>query len=1034
MANAEAIRRMVGEKLTHVVDLGDGILRGERRYRDKTFSTTYVDLSDEIIERSHDLDSFQERLLGAKFFEGDGDQRWNSYLYFWAGPNSREHKDFLRAKWRIEHDRHFARKFVLAEDDLLNRIDDLSAERPKANVSDDVSDQWAEQLMHASLGVVLEQKPRTQLIKLIESGNAFVADAKTISKAAIKSSDPLGTGLLRSLRVGQFRKPICDRSFTFGDVNLVIGQNGAGKTSILELIEALYCGRIRRDPDAVFTDIEAEVLTPSDTLVKVKGTTATATIKARNLAWYGRPDRHASLITQGFTRFNFLDTDAAFRLSSDTDPEDIKEDLSRLLVGPETSTLWAYLTRLSNEVSDKRRSFDGRIPSIVKQTELLGAEVKRLQETPSEATSLAKTYRSNLKSLKAKWDLGEAEAPINKSDRARLENLSRGFRQAATVSQSVPGTAKALSSRAASLNKALTNLRTVQQEHKALQDELVSIDSDVEMCQESIQALQQWGKYCDAGAPELASSMGRIGALVEALRVSLSGLAADSVPELPAEYASRTVHDAIGAAEANLSMAQHQERSGIESLHQREQIGQSLQALKGDLRAIATSIIEHTGDSTHCPVCGTSHSHEQLLQKIDALESPEDASLSDGLRQAVHASRQRAERERRVISSLKALAKYAVSSGASGSVSANDLRENMLAKHRELELLISELDQLELSTQSLGRLGIDWSEYEDARDAAAALFGAQEDITDKAALSHAAGTWNERLQTTLSSASSTRAVLAEKAASAASIVDAVGIAVGRSATPADLITAVGRTLGLVDTSSKFVQESTAQIDISENQSFEALQAALDEAISAFDRAQHAEVSESSARNDLQSKTQELQQTTHDLQTLSANRENLAKAEEVLTRITRDHSLENATRDALGSIRELVSYVFARIHSPTEYRLGDFESGSLLVACDGNVARNANQVSTGQRAALALSIFLALNRSAERAPPIMLIDDPVAHVDDLNALSFLDYLRDLAVSERKQIFFATADARLAALFQKKFEFLGGDRYKEIVLSR
>jgi chromosome segregation protein len=76
----------------------------------------------------------------------------------------------------------------------------------------------------------------------------------------------------------------------------------------------------------------------------------------------------------------------------------------------------------------------------------------------------------------------------------------------------------------------------------------------------------------------------------------------------------------------------------------------------------------------------------------------------------------------------------------------------------------------------------------------------------------------------------------------------------------------------------------------------------------------------------------------------------------------------------------------------------------------------------------------LNRSAETAPPVLLIDDPIAHIDDLNALSFLDYLRDLAVSMRKQVFFATADARLAALFQRKFEFLGNERFKKIVLSR
>lgn len=34
---------------------------------------------------------------------------------------------------------------------------------------------------------------------------------------------------------------------------------------------------------------------------------------------------------------------------------------------------------------------------------------------------------------------------------------------------------------------------------------------------------------------------------------------------------------------------------------------------------------------------------------------------------------------------------------------------------------------------------------------------------------------------------------------------------------------------------------------------------------------------------------------------------------------------------------------------------------------------------------------------------MLIDEPVAHIDDLNALSFLDHLRDAVVAGSKQVF-------------------------------
>lgn len=58
---------------------------------------------------------------------------------------------------------------------------------------------------------------------------------------------------------------------------------------------------------------------------------------------------------------------------------------------------------------------------------------------------------------------------------------------------------------------------------------------------------------------------------------------------------------------------------------------------------------------------------------------------------------------------------------------------------------------------------------------------------------------------------------------------------------------------------------------------------------------------------------------------------------------------------------------------------------------------------------------------------------VAHIDDINMLSFLDYLRQLAISGSRQIFFATADTKLAGLFRHKFRFLG-EEFKELRLSR
>jgi DNA repair protein SbcC/Rad50 len=101
--------------------------------------------------------------------------------------------------------------------------------------------------------------------------------------------------------------------------------------------------------------------------------------------------------------------------------------------------------------------------------------------------------------------------------------------------------------------------------------------------------------------------------------------------------------------------------------------------------------------------------------------------------------------------------------------------------------------------------------------------------------------------------------------------------------------------------------------------------------------------------------------------------------------------------------------------------------------DGSEAK-LSEISTGQRAAFALSIFLAQNAQLTVAPPVVLIDDPIAHVDDLNSLSFLDYLRELALTGRRQIYFATANDKLTTLFERKFDFLGEERFRRFDLRR
>jgi DNA repair protein SbcC/Rad50 len=190
--------------------------------------------------------------------------------------------------------------------------------------------------------------------------------------------------------------------------------------------------------------------------------------------------------------------------------------------------------------------------------------------------------------------------------------------------------------------------------------------------------------------------------------------------------------------------------------------------------------------------------------------------------------------------------------------------------------------------------------------------------------------------------------------------------------------------------------------------------------------------ESTASESISALTQRIEELNKQLERALRQAKNYHAAKEVLELLRTECSLERATQESLDAIGSQINEIFSRIHAPNEYEY--VGSGKVLLQTSGShQARTLEQVSTGQRAAFALSVFLAMNRSATSAPPVILIDDPIAHIDDLNALSFLDYLRDLVVNSNRQIFFATADTRIASLFARKFGFLA-ESFQTIPLVR
>ena len=124
----------------------------------------------------------------------------------------------------------------------------------------------------------------------------------------------------------------------------------------------------------------------------------------------------------------------------------------------------------------------------------------------------------------------------------------------------------------------------------------------------------------------------------------------------------------------------------------------------------------------------------------------------------------------------------------------------------------------------------------------------------------------------------------------------------------------------------------------------------------------------------------------------------------------------------GNKKEILE-IFRMIHTPKEFTdLKFHEDGDIVLVRENGKDASLSEISTGQRSALSLAVFSALNRKLKKGPNMLMFDDPVANVDDLNVLSYFDYLREVAIRGNRQIFFATANENLAFLFAQKFSFL------------
>ncbi len=349
--NIQNIKSTLSNNFHDLTQVAPHIFRATQVYMEKPFAVKYFDLSNDIHTQSKRLDEYLDDVLSKDFFDEKRpiDLRWNNYLYFVTNDDAEENNEYLAVKNSIESNKEYARKFVVKESEL-EKLLSLSSDKTSgtSGASQDIYATWISALNEKNIGYLLDFD--LSIPKAVSKiANGELGRLESLSEVSqLNCSEQLAVTLpIEKLTKKGFRNFPRDGEYTFGShVNLITGPNGHGKTSLLESIEYLFCGSTKRNETTVSSSISGTFIGEKEALETTSAKKYAKRLKARNLVWYGKNDVRGSTLDDSFSRFNFMDTDAAVRVSVDGSSVRLSEDISRIVLGAEAGKALDRVSRL----------------------------------------------------------------------------------------------------------------------------------------------------------------------------------------------------------------------------------------------------------------------------------------------------------------------------------------------------------------------------------------------------------------------------------------------------------------------------------------------------------------------------------------------------------------------------------------------------------------------------------------------------------------------------------------------------------------
>ncbi|MGB5989307.1 MAG: AAA family ATPase [Marinifilaceae bacterium] len=985
----------------------DKLYKGKLLVEEKTAGIYYFNFNQRVSVT--EFEELQYKYLAEEFYKQKEALQWNIYMIF-INSNIDE-----TLKLKILKDDKYARKLIFTDNEFLEYFE---LEKSKESELPDIVSTWKEEFNKVGLQELYGTVSNEGIIR-----NFLNNTASNFIEKKDKNLDQVPVIYkISSIALKDDYRPFPKvRDYSFGSVNLFTGSNGVGKTSLLESIELILTGKTQRNNDK-------NELPNSITAILNEGLPDTYThqnkkYKERGTKWYNRRISEVGNQTfKSFNQFNFFNADAAHQFSNSEEKDVINESLKQIILGEEYTALKDKIQK----IRPKLRSELNKSSELIKvKNDEFKKNSSRISELRNNKNfeALKENIKSNISGLGYKTTIDESSYSVSSLFVNEIKNeldfiLSKkwitDYKRFTEIKETV-----------------LTRIRLVS-ESKIIYNRNIEKSNEriinKQKREHTLSKANEFLKYLkidnSSKIESLENSNERIRTqllIIKTLK-ELNDIQLDviilakehkSLPEIIILKVAlfNTKNDLLKELKIEISTLQ-------ESFSKNEK-------LVNELKNIGKNILNHNLHSNNCPLCEQQILHSDLLLKL------ETEFTNDSVKSIINSKNEKIGVLNKEISQLEIeianLKQYEISISSFVTdykeLSIVDIDKNVKERiSKEKEILVEKelIDKIFLQLNSIGG---EVSKYIKLKSELSLIYS-DLDISNNNVLTGIVDNLKTKIDKNISD------VEKFKDSNIVILNDLNGFLKLKDYNNSiDNIEEIVKSKETVIESLNFSFENLNRyIQISDDKNIIDLAKDLDLLKENINTLRLIE----NSQNEIKKLLITNEAIEQKLPALKALNSRLNKAVETLDKLSKnseDLILEEFFKDNLNEITD----IYKTIHSPKEFSNLEYKD-NRLVLFKNEEPYEVSQISTGQKSALVLSIFISLNRKLQDGPKILIFDDPVSFIDDFNALSFLDFLRYFIVKEKKQIFFATANKKFATLFKKKFNFLGEEEFKEFQLER